>query len=616
MKCIKTFFLFAIICSPYLNVFGQNITVDDTKTPTELVSILTNNSACISVSYPSVIGDTFTPGKNSYGYFNNAGGSFPFSEGIILNTDSATKAIGPYISGDVGGGNIKWSGDTDLNSILGIKSTNSTLLEFDFTPLTNFISFNYIFASNEYQLYFPCYYSDGFAFLIKENIPGATYQNLALIPGTSTPVSSKNIHPITNDYTDSSGFYRGCPELNINYFNGYNTNTSPINYSGQTRVMKAQTDVIASKSYHIKLVIADDKNEYFDSAVFIEAGSFSPKIDLGSDQLLLTNNPVCFGDSFLLDTKLPSTYTYKWFKDGSLTAILGETNSTYSAVDSGTYKVEVDLGSGSGCIAVGEIKLEFTPQIILNDTSLGMCDGNGTGTATFDLTKSETIIKNNNTSLTKVAFYETQTGAVLSDLIANPSTFVKTAATDQIVYAKATSVYGCTNTSTVTLTTLPSVLISGIGFPPTVNDFLGNDNSVELIPPTTGGSYEYSLDGINYQTSNIFTGLSIGNYTAYIRDTNTCEYSIYEITILDYPHFFTPNDDGFNDNWEIKNLDLFPKAIVSIFDRFGKLLSQIGTLKKSWDGKLNGRKLPSDDYWFSINFGDGKIIRGHFSLKR
>lgn len=613
MKCLKIFFHFTIICSSYLNVLGQNITIDDNKTPTELVSVLTNNSPCISVPNTSVKvkGDPFTPGKNSYGYFSKSTSDFPFSEGIILNTDSATNAIGPYDIGDIGGGKPSWSGDTDLDSVLGINTVNATLLEFDFVPLTNYISFNYIFASNEYQLYFPCQFSDGIAFLIKENnIPGAKYENFATIPNTPFPVSSQNIHPIINDVIVSDGLKKGCPASYESYFNSYNLANSPINYSGQTKVMKATKSVIAYKSYHIKLVIANQKNEYLDSAVFIEAGSFKSEIDLRPDP----NTLVCFGVPFLLDTKLTSTYAHKWFKDGSLSAIPGEVYPTYPADDTGKYKVEVDLGSG--CVATGEIKIEFAPQIVLNPIIEGKCDEDGSGTATFNLTTVETKIKNLDPSISTVKFYKNQIGTLLLDPIITPKSFIKTSVLDQVIYYQVTSIYGCTAASTITLTTQSSNLISGISTPPTINDFLGNDNSVELIPPTTGGSYEYSLNGINFQTSNLFTGLSIGNYTAYIRNTNTCEYSIYELTILDYPKFFTPNEDGFNDNWQIKNLDLFPKAIVSIFDRFGKLLTQINTLKNSWDGKYNGINLPSDDYWFSINFGDRKIIKGHFTLKR
>lgn len=615
MKTAKTILFFAIICCTTSIVFAQNIIVDDNKTETELVSILTNNSPCVSVSVETAKGDAFTAGKKSYGYFNNAGGNFPFSEGIILNTWSATKATGPYVAGDSGGGSVTWSGDDDLNNALNLtKSINATSLEFDFTPLTNFISFNYIFASNEYQYYYPCEYSDAFAFLIKENIPGSSYKNLAIIPDTTTPVSSENVHPLINDLIDNGVLHKGCQPINEKYFNGYNTTVSPINYSGQTVVMNAQTSVIAEKSYHIKLVIADDKNEYFDSAVFLQAGSFSPKIDLGADQLLTTNNPVCFGEPYLIDTKLSATYTYQWFKNGSLIPILDGPYPSYTVTDSGTYKVEVAI-SGT-CTATGAIKIEYAPEVILNNTILGKCDDTGNGTANFDLTKAETEIKNNNSSLTKVDFYKTQTGTVLSDFIPNPNTFIKTSPTDEIVYAMTTSIYGCTNNAELTLQTLPSSIISGASPDPIVNAFSGNENSVELIPPTTGGPYEYSLDGTNYKTSPLFTNLDAGEYTAYIRNSSNCEYLNYSIAILDYPRFFTPNNDGFNDTWKIKNLELFPKAILTIFDRYGKLLTQINTINSEWNGKFSGYELPADDYWFTLNFGAGKIIKGHFSLKR
>lgn len=609
---MQTVLKFIFLCSPLVNLMGQ-ITVDDSKTASDLVTILTQNSSCISTTNETVTGDTFTAGKNSFGYFSNTNNSFPFSEGILLSSGNADNSVGPFVAGGIGGeGDSSWLGDADLNQILGISTLNSTALEFDFIAQTNFISFNYIFASNEYQFNYPCFYSDGFAFLIKENIPGAVYQNLAVIPGTTTPVSSQNIHPTINDINTIT---KGCPALNESYFNGYNPASSPINFSGQTVVMKAQTTLEAGKNYHIKLVVADSRGDfYINSAVFIESGSFSPKIDFGPDRLLLTNNAFCFGDTFLLDTKLPLTYTYEWFKDGSSTPIPGETNPTYNAVDSGTYKVEADIGSG--CIATGEIKIEFAPQLLLTPETLGKCDDNGTGTATFDLTKAENIFKTKHTTIAKVVFYKTQTGTVLSELISNTAAFLKTTSTDQTIYVETSTKYGCTNTSTVTLSSLPNTIKPSLGSMPIVNDFSGNDNTVVLIPPTTIGIYDYSLDGKSFQSSNVFTGLSIGNYTAYIRDTVTCNSSIFDLTILDYPHFFTPNDDGTNDTWEIKNLDHFPKAVVSIYDRYGKLISQIGTQKNAWDGKCNGSKMPSDDYWFSIHFNDNKIIKGHFSLKR
>ena len=618
MKTAKTILFFAIICCTTSIVFAQNIIVEGNKSATDLVGILTNNSPCISILSKTAKGDTFTAGKNSYGSFDKDISSFPFAKGIVLSTWSAENAKGPYDAGNEGGGSTSWPGDTDLNDALNIStSVNATSLEFDFIPITNFISFNYIFASNEYQYYYPCEYSDAFAFLIRnEDIIGSTYENLAVIPGAipPTPVSSENIHPLINDYTDSvSGvLHKGCQAINEKYFKGFNDATSPINYSGQTVVMNAQKNVIAGNKYHIKLVIADDRNEYFDSAVFLEAGSFSPKIDLGSDQLLATNNPVCFGDTYSIkmDDILPgvSVFNYEWHEDG---AILTETGSVLSVTKDGTYKVKVDLGGG--CSATGEIKIEFAPEIILNPTTLNKCDDNGNGTATFDLTKAKTDLLDGNPATTTIDYFKTIT---LSDLILDPSSFKYNLSTGNIVYANLT-IYGtCSAIAEITLQTLPSTVISGICPDPIINAFSGNKNSVELIPPPTGDPYEYSLDGTKYQTLPLFTNLAAGEYTAYIRNSSTCEYLTYPITILDYPRFFTPNNDGYNDTWKIKNLDLFPKAILTIFDRYGNLLTQINTINSEWNGKFNGYELPADDYWFTLNFGEGKVSKGHFSLKR
>ncbi|MFD0779458.1 T9SS type B sorting domain-containing protein [Flavobacterium myungsuense] len=84
------------------------------------------------------------------------------------------------------------------------------------------------------------------------------------------------------------------------------------------------------------------------------------------------------------------------------------------------------------------------------------------------------------------------------------------------------------------------------------------------------------------------------------------------------PKFFTPNNDGSNDTWNIKGIsDKFnSKAKVEIFNREGKLLKQLNAIDKGWDGIYNGEILPSDDYWYVVTFENNKIVKGHFSLKR
>jgi gliding motility-associated-like protein len=771
MKCVKTILFYIIICCTSSSVMGQSISVNDSYTAQQLVENILVNSSCASISNPIATGDTFTAGKNSYAYFNNQGGSFPFTEGVLLSTWSSQNSIGPFIRNQ-GGGDTSWLGDADLDKELGFKTINATILEFDFTPLTNFISFDYLFASNEYQDDFPCRFSDGFAFLIKEKGSSSNYQNLAVIPGTTTPVSSLNIHPLIPSF----GVFGGCPAKNENYFGGYSSATSPTNYSAQTVVMNAQTNVIAGTTYHIKLVIADDTFQYYDSAVFLKAGSFSPKIDLGPDRLLTTNNPICFGESYTIDTKLPTSYSYKWFKDSI--EIIGETSPSLTVTDTGMYKVEITLTPAT-CMTSDEIKVEYAPKIALNDTTLLQCDDNSDGITIFDLTRVDALVKNNTSGLNNIVYYESLADAQAQlNPIINTTNYQNKIA-NQIVFARTTNSYGCVNYAKVTLqisnnsispqnpitscdadavqdglyhfdlnsqvtpqvlnglptglvveyylnitdaiaqknplpnvfnntvanqqiiyarivngpdcyTITPEILIVSTFNPPNfqeekavlcdgssinlsvntgfsgylwntgattnainvttpgkysvtitnpsgciatktfdvtssgiatitgakINDFAGNGNSV-LIEYTGVGNYQFSLDGSFFQDEPLFKAVASGDYLVYVQDKNGCGLSNpFKIYVLDYPRYFTPNGDGYNDLWEIRNLNLLPKSTITIFDRYGKLLKEFSSTSFGWNGNFNGYALPADDYWFNLTFEDGRIIKGHFSLKR
>lgn len=783
MGSIKTVLFCAFACCFIHKVSGQYITVDDTKTAQQLVENVLINSSCANVSNFAVTGDTYTAGRNSYGYFNSGTSGFPFTEGVVLSTGSSRNSEGPFIPGDKGGGDTSWLGDTDLEQALGLSNNytkNATALEFDFIPLTNFISFNYIFASNEYQNIYPCNFSDGFAFLIKENIPGSSYQNLAVLPGTDIPVSSKNVHPAISPVSNTTLPINGCPAAHENYFQSFNTGASPINYAGQTKIMNAQATVTAGKTYHVKLVIADAENRYFDSAIFLEAGSFTSKIDLGADRLSTTNNPICFGENLTIDTKLPTglRYTYKWYKDGSPTPIPGETTPSYVVTTAGTYRVEVELGSPS-CISSDEIKMDYTPEIVLTNTSLVQCDGDNDGITVFDLTKADAIVKNNNPNISSVEYY----GALMDaqgqiNPIANPTAYRNTAL-NQTIFARVINTLGCVNYAEVKLLVsnnsiatqnpvltcdgdnsqeglyhfdlnsqvspqvlsglppglvveyylnsadaisqknpLPNIFNNTIANQQTIyarivngpdcygitpvtlvvntfdppnfqdenaflcdgshttlavnsgfssylwntgaasntidvttpgnysvrvtdpkgcektknfivsasgiatitgapaNDFAGNENSV-LIQYIGLGNYEFSLDGSYFQDNPQFNGVAPGIYWATAKDKNGCGTSNpFQVYVLDYPRFFTPNGDSYNDVWTIKNLDLFPKATVTIFNRYGKLLKHFYAASPGWNGTFNGANLPATDYWFHLTLDDGRVIKGHFSLKR
>ncbi|MBA0883735.1 T9SS type B sorting domain-containing protein [Flavobacterium undicola] len=612
MKVLRTILLSLSLYCFNSQLQAQAIGVDDTKNALGLVNLLTNNSSCMQTNNESVSGDSFTLGKNSYGSFTNSSPNFPFQSGVVLSTWSSTQSSGPFIRNQ-GNNSNSWLGDSDLNQALNINSVNATVLEFDFTPLTNTISFNYFFASNEYQDDFPCKYSDGFAFLIKEKGSTTAYQNLAVIPNTTTAVSSMNIHPAIN-VTNLTP----CAATNESYFGQFNnspTNTSPINYAGQTKVLNATANVIAGKTYHIKLVIGDDRNPYYDSAIFIEAASFNSVIDLGSDRLLATNNAVCFGQDYTIDTKLPANYSYKWYKDGVL--LTSENSPSYTVKSPGIYKVEVTL-TPSVCVVTNDVKIEYTPEIVLKNSSLIQCDIDEDGKAVFDLTQAYSEIKNNNSGLSNIIYYENITDAQAgNNPILNSSNYTNLS-NPQTLIAKVTNPYNCFNYAELTLELSNEIVPSRVATITGVqtSDFAGNKNTV-IIEYTGSSNYEFSIDGNYYQDSPEFLNIAAGSYLAYAREKNGCGISNpFPFAILDYPRFFTPNGDGYNDTWTIKNLNLLPQATINIFNRYGKLLKQFNSPSFSWNGTLNNYLLPADDYWFSLIFENGKNIKGHFSLKR
>ena len=146
-------------------------------------------------------------------------------------------------------------------------------------------------------------------------------------------------------------------------------------------------------------------------------------------------------------------------------------------------------------------------------------------------------------------------------------------------------------------------------------DWTNNENSIEVLTSNVS-LYEYAIDGINFQYNPVFTNLISGLYTVYIKDKLGCGILEQQVWLLNYPYYFTPNEDGFHDYWFIKNSNLEPDFKVYIFDRYGKLITNFNSNSLGWDGNYNGNKLISDDYWFVVYRQDGRIHKGHFAMKR
>ena len=156
----------------------------------------------------------------------------------------------------------------------------------------------------------------------------------------------------------------------------------------------------------------------------------------------------------------------------------------------------------------------------------------------------------------------------------------------------------------------------------TVQTLAFSDNAtIEVIVGGGNAVFLYSLDDGPIQTSNIFTNVSAGIHMVTVTDKTGCTNLIQQVKIIGYPHFFSPNGDGYNDTWNIVGLG--SSAKVYIFDRYGKLIKQISPTGGGWDGTYNGHLMPSDDYWFKVDYTEDfpavqttKVFTSHFALKR
>lgn len=146
-------------------------------------------------------------------------------------------------------------------------------------------------------------------------------------------------------------------------------------------------------------------------------------------------------------------------------------------------------------------------------------------------------------------------------------------------------------------------------------DWTDTENQIEIYVSGLG-EYEYSIDGTHYQDENTFSNLISGNYYIYIRDKYNCGTVTSKVFLLNYPKYFTPNGDGFNDYWKIKFSEVEPNLSIKIFDRFGKVITILNSNSQGWDGTYNEKPIISDDYWFIVTRENGKEYKGHFSLKR
>ncbi|MEO1029918.1 MAG: choice-of-anchor L domain-containing protein [Bacteroidota bacterium] len=267
----------------------------------------------------------------SYGYFNRGDVlNFPFEEGIVLTTGVAFQG-GNTVSDNLVSTNNSQPGDVDLENALNVTNTNdAAFIKFNFVPVGDEISFRYLLASEEYDGSTECSFADSFAFLLRE-VGTTEYTNLAVLPD-GTPVNVTNVNNAAN-----------CAS-NPEFFEGYNIGDT--NYGGRTTVLTASANVIPNTTYEIKLVIADQGDSIWDSAIFLEGDSFNlGNSDIG---LIAVNAFYDTNNNGSLDNDESSftngTFTYEKNNDGTINTVNTSTGSftIISTDENDTYDINFD----------------------------------------------------------------------------------------------------------------------------------------------------------------------------------------------------------------------------------------------------------------------------------
>lgn len=278
---------------------------------------------------------------------------------------------------------------------------------------------------------------------------------------------------------------------------------------------------------------------------------------------------------------VPDGVIVNWYDAPTGGSLLTSNTTAYEVSESGIFYAEA-LSTRAGCTSNQRTAVSISffdlPQLV--DEALTFCEG-------------ESIPISANFPN---ASYAWDTGQNTEEIMVDaPGIYVVT----------VTDSNGCSNTRTITLSQIDRPII----------DTIRSNHRDIVISTKNDGDFQYSLDGLVFQTRPIFENLVGGNYTIFVRSDTQCNPINVPFQHIVIPRFFTPNGDGVNDFFAPEGAQPLDTFTVSIFDRTSRLLFQSNNFNFNWDGTYNGRPLPASDYWYRIQVGENQFT-GHFTLKR
>jgi gliding motility-associated-like protein len=341
------------------------IIVDESLTAQEVVETILLGEGV------EIFNITYSGDLDQIGSFDANNSNILIPEGMIMATGSCSNVIGPNDSGSstTGGGNFQVN-DPDLDQLSTFNTNDAAVLEFDFIPTGDSINFNYSFGSDEYNEYVCGSVNDAFGFFLSgPGINGAYSNNainLAVIPNTNgTPVT---INSVNNGNVGSAGSANNCAQVDPNWMNNTayyvdNENNGDANATqldGFTVVLVAEAAVQCGQTYHIKIAIADAGDTAFDSAVFIEGGSFSSNAFDITATASISGNQIFGGDTTVVESCNDAVFqVVRPFADIADTLDVTISGTATNGVDYETIDPEVIM-------EVGEFSYEI-PLIVIPD---------------------------------------------------------------------------------------------------------------------------------------------------------------------------------------------------------------------------------------------------------
>lgn len=360
-------FLCALLLSSTTELHAQ-IIVDESLTAQEVVETILLGEGV------EIFNVTYSGDLDQIGSFDANNSNILIPDGMIMATGSCSNVIGPNDSGSstTGGGNFQVN-DPDLDQLSTFNTNDAAVLEFDFIPTGDSINFNYSFGSDEYNEYVCGSVNDAFGFFLSgPGINGAYSNNainLAVIPNTNgTPVT---INSVNNGNVGSAGSANNCAQVDPNWMNNTayyvdNENNGDANATqldGFTVVLVAEAAVQCGQTYHIKIAIADAGDTAWDSAVFIEGGSFSSNAFDITATASISGNQIFGGDTTVVESCNDAVFqVVRPFADIADTLDVTISGTATNGVDYETIDPEVIM-------EVGEFSYEI-PLIVIPDAEV------------------------------------------------------------------------------------------------------------------------------------------------------------------------------------------------------------------------------------------------------